>query len=168
MKHNFIGYASLLSHTSLESSIKDKKFTPVLIKGYKRIFNFQTRENENSDVLNIVKSPKNFFNAVIFKVNDKELKELAKREAEYNLEEVEYYNLSGKEKIGKGIISVDKLINIDKNKKLPSKNYFILCRSAAYKIGKDFGKMWDQTTFISDGEKVSDWIKNNKEYDVLN
>lgn len=168
MKYSFIGYGSLLDHTSLKSSIKNKKFTPIIIKGYKRIFNFQTRKNKNSDVLNIIKSKKNFFNAVVFKVNEKELKELAKREAEYNLEEIEYYDISGKEKIGKGLISVDKFINIDKNKKLPSKNYFILCRNAAYKIEKKFGEMWDETTFLANNKKVSDWIKNNKKYNILN
>lgn len=167
MEHNFIGYGSLLNEESLSETISKKKFLPVIVKGYKRIFNLKTREHKNADVLNLKKSSSSFFNAVLFQVSDEELKKLSLREAEYNLEEVNYYDSLGGRKMGKGIVAIDFFVEIDSEKKLPSKSYFIMCRSAAYKIGKEFGKIWDDTTYIADGEKVSDWIKKNKGYDVL-
>lgn len=167
MKYNFVGYGSLLDHKSLRESIKDKKFRQVIIKGYKRIFNISEKEKENSDILNIQKSKSSYFNAVLFKVDEKELKALKRREDDYNLEKVDVYDFKTKKKIGKALIDIDYFVSIDKNKKLPSRKYFILCRKAAYNISKKFGKMWDKTTYISDNECVDNWIKNNKEYDTI-
>ena len=55
---NFIGYGSLLSHPSLKETIKDKRFMPIIIKGFKRVFNLDIRKNGKSDVLNIIKDKK--------------------------------------------------------------------------------------------------------------
>ena len=83
MEYNIVGYGSLISHNSLKESCKDKEFIPVTIKGYKRIFNIT--ENNHSDILNIKESKKDKLNAVLFKVNEKELKKLKEREDWYNL-----------------------------------------------------------------------------------
>lgn len=167
MKYNFVGYGSLLSHKSLKKSIEDKNFTPVIIKGYKRIFNISTRNGQNSDILNIVKSRNHNFNGVLFKVDEKELKNLKIREDEYNLEKTSIYSFKTQKKIGKGFFVIDYYVDIDKNKKLPSRSYFIMCRNAAYKISREFGRYWDRTTYISDNEKVSDWIISNKSYNSI-
>ncbi|MEK6908744.1 MAG: hypothetical protein AABX23_01690 [Nanoarchaeota archaeon] len=53
--NKFIGYGSLLSHSSLKETIKDKKFTPIIVKGYKRIFNLKIRNNGKTDILNLIK-----------------------------------------------------------------------------------------------------------------
>jgi len=167
MKYNFVGYGSLISHKSLRETIKDRRFKPVLVKGYKRIFDLVTMRNKNSDVLNLKKSKKHFFNGVLFKVSDEELKKLACREPEYNLEKTTAYDWKTKKKIGTCVIVIDYFVGIDKKEKLPSKNYFKMCREAAYEISEEFGKMWDKTTFISDNEKVADWLKKHKEYNPL-
>jgi cation transport regulator ChaC len=167
MRWNFVGYGSLMSHDSLKETIKNKKFRPVIVKGYKRIFDLTTRRNENADVLNLKKSPKSFFNGVMFKVDDGELKKLCEREPEYNLEKTKVYDWKTKKLLGECFVVIDYFVGLDKNEKLPSKSYFILCREAAYHLNKKFGKMWDETTFISDNEKVSEWVKKNKEYDCL-
>ena len=93
MEYNFIGYGSLLSEKSLMEILPRKKFVFVFIKNYKRIFNLKNYKSRYSDVLNLVKSKKSFFNAVMFKVNEDELRRICSREPEYNLEEVDYYNL---------------------------------------------------------------------------
>lgn len=159
--YNFVGYGSLLSHKSLKETIKDKKFKKVLLNGYKRVFNLSLSEKYNEDVLNLVKSRGSSCNAVIFKVTEKELEKLNHREAEYNLEEIPVYDLSGK-KIGKALASIDKFIKIDNEARLPSKSYLKLCRDAAYKIGKRFGKIWDDTTFLADGRSVREYFKDEK------
>ncbi|OIO80117.1 hypothetical protein AUJ84_04585 [Candidatus Pacearchaeota archaeon CG1_02_32_132] len=164
--YNVVGYGSLISHSSFKEDYSDKKFKPVIVNGYKRIFNI-LEENKGLDVLNILESKKNKFNGVLFKLNEKELKKLKEREDWYNIEEAEYYDFETKKKIGKGLLFIDHLILIDKHKKKPDKKYFILCREAAYHLKKEFGKMWDETTYTSAGEKISEWIKNNASYDTL-
>ena len=99
MIYNFVGYGSLLSHKSLKETLKDKKFKPVIVKGYKRIFDLITRRNQNSDVLNLEKSKKHFFNGVMFSTDEKELKKLCKRETEYTLEKTYAYNWGTRKKI---------------------------------------------------------------------
>lgn len=153
MKYKFIGYGSLLSHKSLKETIKDKKFLPVIVKGYKRIFNL--RDNSKYDVLNLKKDKRYYFNGVVFEINEKELQKLKKREDDYNLEEVKYYDFYTKKKLGKALVVIDYLVGIDKDGK-PKEEYLEMCRSAAYKIGDDFGKVWDKTTYTSNGKKIKD------------
>jgi cation transport regulator ChaC len=157
MEYNFIGYGSLISHKSLRETVKDRKFKPVIVKGFKRIFNLRLNEREG-DVLNVVKDRRCFFNGVMFRVNDSELVKLKEREDDYNLEEAEAYDFSTKKKLGKGFVVVDYMVGIDKKKRKPSKSYFELCREAAYHISKEFGKMWDETTYTSNGKSVREGI----------
>lgn len=165
MGWNVVGYGSLMSHDSLRETIGDKRFIPVLVKGYKRIFDINRIKGENSDILNLEKSPKSKFNAIMFSVSDKELEKLRKREEGYELEQIPVYHFKSKDKLGNCFVFVDR-IDLDKTM-LPSKSYFLLCREAAYHINKKFGQVWDETTFVSTGEKVSDWLKEHEEYDCL-
>lgn len=167
MKYNFIGYGSLVDHNSLRESIKDKKFQLVKVKGYKRIFNLSLNFDKNNDVLNIQKSKAGIFNAVLFSVNEEELKQLKKREEDYNFEKVVVYDFASNKKIGLAMIDIDYIVSIDKKHKLPGKKYFILCRNAAYKISEEFGRFWDKTTYISNNERVDKWIKKHKDFDTI-
>ena len=162
-----IGYGSLMSHNSLKETINNKHFKPVIIKGYKRIFDIYVKKSENSDILNREKSKSSELNGVMFKVNDKELRQIKKRENLYNLEKTKAYDFKDKKMLGSCFIVIDYSVKIDRKNKLPSKSYFILCREAAYHISKEFGEYWDKTTFTSDNEKVSEWIKLHQEYNTL-
>lgn len=166
MEYNFVGYGSLLSHNSLSKTIKDRKFLPVIVKGYKRIFNL-TEDNKKEDVLNIEKSSKNEFNAIMFSINEKELIKLKEREDIYNLEEVDVYDFKTLKELGKALISSDPYVGIDKIGLLPDKRYFILCRESAYHFSSEFGKYWDNTTFTSKNIKISDWLMSHKEFDAF-
>lgn len=163
MIYSMVGYGSLMSHDSLKETIKDKHFLPVIVNGYKRIFNLSM--GNGRDVLNLEKSAKSKFNGVLFKVNERDLREIKIREDEYNLEKTQVYDFRTGKPLGESLVVIDYLIDIDLKKHLPDKSYFILCRESAYHISKDFGEMWDETTFTSTGEKVSSWIKKNKAYD---
>src|SRR3989344_5552346 len=165
MEYNLVGYGSLISHNSLKESCKDKEFIQVTIKGYKRVFNIT--ENNHSDILNIKESKKDKLNAVLFKVNEKELKKLKEREDWYNFEETTAYDFKTNKLLTKALISIDHIICIDKSNHPPNKSYFMLCREAAYHISKEFGKVWDETTFNSSGKKVSDWIKQHPKYNTI-
>jgi len=159
MNNKFIGYGSLINHQSLKETIKDKKFTPVIVKGYKRIFNLEIREKGKTDILNLEKNKSSKFNGIMFEVSEEELIKLKRREEEYNIEEIEAYEFNSNKKLGKALIAVDYFIGIDHDHKKPNEHYFKLCREGAYKIGKKFGKMWDETTYTSDNLKISDWVK---------
>lgn len=167
MKYNIVGYGSLLNHKSLKATIKNKHFKQVIIKGYKRIFDLIDNKNKSTDILNITISPKSFFNGVLFSVDNAELKKIKIRELDYNLEEAWAYDFVTKEKLCKCIICVDPFIDIDNQQSKPNKNYFILCREAAYQLSKEFGHVWDQTTFTSSGENIEKWIKNNPQYNTI-
>src|SRR3989344_5908505 len=98
MKYNIIGYGSLISHKSLNQTIPPRHFTPVIVKGYKRIFNLLDDRVPYHDILNLTKSKLSKFNGVMFQVDLKELRRIKKREYEYNLEQTWAYDfLTGKE-----------------------------------------------------------------------
>ena len=167
MEYNMIGYGSLMSHNSLKETINNKHFKPVIIKGYKRIFDIYVKKSENSDILNREKSKNSELNGVMFKVNDKELRQIKKRENLYNLEKTKAYDFKDKKMLGSCFIVIDYSVKIDRKNKLPGKSYFILCREAAYHLSKEFGEYWDKTTFTSDNERISEWIKLHQEYNTL-
>lgn len=157
-----------MSHKSFKAKATHvKRLKPVIVKGYKRIFNISEDKGKSSDILNVKKSTDSKFNGLLFEVDEKELDKLTRREDWYNFEEASYYDFKTKKKIGKALVCVDYYLFIDKGKKLPEKKYFILCREAAYNISKEFGKFWDDTTFTSRGQKISAWINKHKEYDTL-
>lgn len=166
MNYNFIGYGSLMSHRSLRETIPDRKFKLVLVKGYKRVFNLLGDENKK-DFLNIIKNRGSLFNGVMFKVNESELRKVKEREDDYNLDKTTAYDFLTRKKIGECFMVSDFLVGIDRKGLLPDKRYFVLCREAAYHINYNFGRFWDKTTFTSKGERISDWIKKNKEFDTL-
>ncbi|MEK6898137.1 MAG: gamma-glutamylcyclotransferase family protein [Nanoarchaeota archaeon] len=165
MEYNFVGYGSLLSHRSLSHTIKNKKFIPVIVKGYKRIFDLGGGKSR-SDVLNLEEDKKEKFNGVLFSVSDAELRKIKKREDGYDMKSGEAYDFSTGKKLGKCLLVIDHQ-DIDYKKMEPDKDYFILCREAAYHISKKFGKFWDKTTFISDEERVSNWIKKHREFNTI-
>lgn len=165
--YNIIGYGSLLSHQSLLETCKNKKFTPIIVKDFKRVFNLKSEVNKKSDILNLKKQKNSLFNAVQFKVNKTELKKLKEREDWYNFEKTKYFDFKTRKLLGEGFISIDYSILIDKKGYKPEKSYFILCREAAYNISNSFGCFWDYTTYTSKNEKISDWINKNTEYNTI-
>ena len=166
-KYKLVGYGSLISHKSFRPNPHTKAIEPVVIKGYKRVFNISEGKGKEADILNLVKSSKSKFNGVLFELDDNKLKKLKKREDWYNFEETFCYDFKTGKKLAKCLICVDHYLYIDKKNKLPKKSYFVLCREAAYHINKEFGKFWDDTTFTSSGKKISTWIKTHKEYNTL-
>jgi len=167
MLYNIVGYGSLISHKSLKETIKDKKFTPVIVKGYKRIFNLKIENDTDPDMLNVMKHPGSTFNGVLFKVNEKELDQIKERESEYNLEKTKCYDFKTKKYIDKCFVVADYNVSLDKKGFLPDKSYFILCREAAYMISEEFGKYWDNSTFTAKNQKISEWILKNPKYSIL-
>lgn len=164
MDYHVVGYGSLMSHKSLRKTISDKHFKPVIVNGYKRIFDLAV--SKKSDVLNLKRSPNSKFNGLMFKVNDKELKKIQKRENGYDFEVVYPYDFKTKKKLNKSLIVIDHHAS-DRFRRKPKKDYFIICREAAYQISKKFGEFWDNTTYIYKNKKVKSWIKKNNSFNTI-
>ncbi|MCF7835444.1 gamma-glutamylcyclotransferase [Candidatus Gracilibacteria bacterium] len=166
MTNYFIGYGSLLSHNSLKKTIKDRDFIPVIVKGFKRIFNVDLDPNSNKDldVLNIVKDKNSFFNGILIKITDEELLKLKEREKHYVFEKVEAKDINSNKIYKNCILSIDHNLDIDLGFKKPDQSYFDLCREAAYHINENFGNMFDETTFTSDGTRVKEFLLKNPDY----
>jgi len=163
--YTVFGYGSLICPESLEQTIPKRKSIPAIIKGYRRVFNRAGKEGSDPNVLNIEKS-KEDINCVIFKVNDEELVHLKRREFSYNMEETEAYDLEGK-RLGRCFIFIDYHVGLDRQDRKPNKRYFIMCRKACYNISEEFGRMFDKTSYTSGGERISEWLKKNRDYDAL-
>jgi len=157
MKHNVVGYGSLMNHKSLKKTVKDRDFQIIQIKGYKRIFNLYSQRGNS--ILNVTPDEKSSFNAVLMEVTTEELKKIKDRENHYSLKKINTQK-------GKAYISVGKNEFSDCMKK-PNKKYFEICRDGAHKISKEFGKTWDATTYTSNNQKISSWIKSNPSYDDI-
>lgn len=164
MKYSIVGYGSLLSHDSLKETIKDKRLIPVIVKGYKRVFNLI--DSKNGDALDVEESKGSEINGVLFEVNESELAKLQEREDGYVPRKTLAYDFKSKEKIGDCFLFID-YVDVDYENHKPDKNYFLLCREAAYNFGEEFGMFWDETTFLSSGERVSEWIRSNKSWNKI-
>ena len=160
-QYNVIGYGSLLSHISLKETIPDRQLKPVIVKGYKRIFNVLAKNH--TDVLNIEKKSGHFFNGVLFTVNWEELKKIKQREQpQYSFKKSWAFDFVTNQKLSLSLLAIDLHHSLDRQKHRPNLLYLKSCREAAYMISKKFGLMWDKTTYTADGEKISSWIKNNR------
>lgn len=166
MEYYVVGYGSLMSHKSLSSTIPDRHFTPVIVKGYRRVFNILD-EDSGHDVLNLVKSRKSFFNGVLFQVDDAELTRIKTREEIYNLESAYAYDFLSGKRLCKCVIVTDQIVAIDRKGRTPDRDYFVLCREAAYHISRRFGECWDKTTYTSDCKSVLAFLRKNKAYDTI-
>lgn len=161
MQFHIIGYGSLLSAESLARTISERPGMPVIVPGYRRVFNMTTKRTPGTNVLNLRRDAGSEFNAVLFEVNQNEFRELLKREFRYNVEEAEAIDFYTRKKVGSCLIFINEHIDLD-DKNPPSPAYFDLCRKAAYEIGEDFGKAWDATTFLPQGTTVEQWVSENK------
>lgn len=168
-KYLVVGYGSLMSHKSLRETIPNRRFTPVLIKGYQRIFNVMAKTGSNPDTVNLRKKKGAVCNGVLFTVNKEDLAKIREREApEYKLQKTIVFDFKKGNKLGSAFMAVDHAFHLDHFHQKPNKSYFILCREAAYHISEAFGCYWDETTYTSNGQKIGLWLKNNKSYDTVN
>ncbi len=166
-KFMMVAYGSLMSHQSIRETIPDRHFTPVIVKGYRRIFNLAVERGKCPDVLNVVKASGHSFNGLLFKVTGAELRKVKEREDDYNLEETWAYDFLTGHRLCRCLVSTDVIVALDRRRRKPSKGYFILCREAAYHVSQEFGACWDATTFTANGQAVAQWIKKNKAYNTL-
>ena len=165
MNFTMVGYGSLVSDNILQQASSNEKLVPVIVKGYKRVFNMDSGRDPNEKQLSVTKQDGHSFNGILFSVDAEQLEKLKKREWGYTLERVMTYNFSSGKEWEECQVFAGMAAYLSSDG-IPEKDYFILCRKGAYAISEEFGKYWDQTTYTSQGETISEWIKKNKEFDV--
>ena len=158
---NVVGYGSLLCPNSLTRTIRNEKaMRPVWIKGYKRVFNLSFNKGA---MLNVVRSHKHSFNAMIFSTLKSEIDRLHRREWPYNIEETDIYDYYTGRKIGKALIYVadeesGKGVFDPSSSVKPDSEYLKFARICAYNTGEDFGKDFDRTTFLNNDMTIDEYI----------
>lgn len=166
-----VGFGTLLDKGSLgqtigQDSAQNKSFLPVIVKGYKRLFNLRPDHYEPGlkfsaepielAAANVEPSRAHEFNGLAFRVDESEFSELDKRERYYKRHEVDIYDFFSNAHIGKGFTYSSELdarwIIRDNALLLPLWRDIVLARNGAYTIDMAFGKKYDDTTYMADGE----------------
>ncbi len=170
--HNVICYGSFLSKESLSRTIPSREGVPVIVKGYRRVFNLKPSRMQlykdgardgQCAVLNVMPFEDSFINALMIEVDDDEFEKLKIRERSYYTKEVNVFDISGKDKIGKAELFIGRKLfkgeRIVDDGFMPIPSYLETVKKAAYSISEDFGNLFEDTTFLGDGRNINDLKK---------
>ena len=173
MSVQIVGYGTLLYRASLGGSIgaeaaTEKPMVPVLVRGYKRLFNLRPTHYDTSfkvsaepienGALNVEPCPECDFNGLAFAASAKELAALDDRERYYERQSVLLYAFEGGQCLGEGFVYASRpdapWIERDPACLLPLWRDIVWCRTGAYAVGERFGRHFDRTTHLADGQTV--------------
>ncbi len=165
-----VGYGTLLNRRSLGDSIGQdsagaKDVTPVIVHGYRRLFNLRPDHYESSFKLgtepienaaaNLEDAPGSRFNGLAFPVTLHELEALDERERYYERRQVTLHAFETNEVIGEGHVYVSlpdaPWIERDPARLMPLWRDIEWSRGGAYGVSEHFGRVYDETTLLADG-----------------
>jgi hypothetical protein len=171
--HYLVGYGTLLHRGSLGQSIgrasaQKKRALPVLVRGYRRLFNLRpthyttsfklNREPIENAAMNVEPAPGESFNGIAFEVTPEELEALDRRERYYRRVSAPAYHFHSGEPLGEAhfYCSEPEAIWIvrDTAKLMPLWRDIVWARTGAYRLGEAFGRCYDQTTYLADGRTL--------------
>lgn len=174
-----VGFGTLLLQESLGDTLSnEKKFTPIIVKNYRRLFNllpdhYEADNRLRSDYTEIgaanIEPAEGFqFNGLSFEANASDLENLDSRERYYKRSEVPYCDFETGEDLGICHVYESPLdarwLLRDKDRLLPLWRDIVYARVGAYRISEAFGKMYDETTYLADGKTLMiDYYKNHIE-----
>lgn len=176
-----VGYGTLLLQESLGHTVgadgaKTKKYKPIIIKNYRRLFNLLPDHYEADNRLfsdgrekgaaNIEPAQGSQFNGLCFEADANDLENLDKRERYYKRSIVPYFDFETGAALGECHVYESPLdarwLLRDTEKLLPLWRDIVYARVGAYRISEAFGKMYDETTFLADGKtRLIDYYKNH-------
>jgi hypothetical protein len=167
------GYGTLLLRESLGNTVNQdragqKRFIPVIVPGFKRLFNLIPDHYPVEDRLglgqvekgaaNIEPAEDQHFNGLIFEVEAAELDLLDKRERYYKRIETPCFHFDDRQPMGNCHVYMSepdaRWIERDIKKLLPLWRDIAYARVGAYRISGSFGRMYDETTWLADGETL--------------
>lgn len=168
-----IGYGTLLSRESVGSTLgpdaQEKEFLPVVVEGFKRLFNLRpahyqpsfrvSDEPVEAAAMNVQPAPGFRFNGLAFPVSDVELRALDHRERYYRRVKVEARLFSG----GAPPLAAEMYLAAPESPGVaeapeglrPAWRDITLARGGAYAVGQAFGEMFDATTYLADGRTLA-------------
>lgn len=166
-----VGYGTLLYTESVGDTIganaSRKEYIPVIFHGFKRLFNLLpshykpsykiSRMPVEKAAANIIQHQGASVNGLAFEVSDDELDALDRREKHYKRIETTLYNFDSHKPIGKGFVYAaeeTKATVTNDPSFLPDWEDISWARTGAYSYGAEFGLMYDNTTFLADGETL--------------
>lgn len=167
------GYGTLLLQESLGDTISSDKaatkvYRPVVLKNSRRLFNLlpdhyeadNRLRNDDTEIgaANVEPAEGAQFNGLMFEVEEAELSELDKRERYYERASAPCYDFKTGEYLGESYVYESPLdarwIVRDVKKLLPLWRDIVYARVGAYRISEAFGKMYDATTYLADGQSL--------------
>lgn len=164
-----VGYGTLLSRASVARTVgegvEERPFLPVVVPGFKRLFNLRPEHYEPSFRLspdpvevaaaNVQPCPGASFNGLAFRVAPQELPALDERERYYQRVRVPLHDFPEGETLGEAFVySAGKdspWVEGEGSDLLPRWKDLLLARSGAFQVSEAFGKAFDETTFLADG-----------------
>ncbi|MCH2043124.1 MAG: hypothetical protein MK212_03210 [Saprospiraceae bacterium] len=167
------GFGTLLLQESLGDTVgkdgaEQKKFTPIVIKNYRRLFNLLPDHYEADNRLrtngteigaaNIEPAEGIDFNGLSFLANAADLEQLDKRERYYKRSIVPCYHFETGQLMGDCHVYESPLdarwLRRNNKELLPLWRDIVYARVGAYRISEAFGKMYDATTYLADGKTL--------------
>lgn len=175
MSEYLIGYGTLLLRGSLADSIGDqaargKDMIPVVVRDYRRLFNVRPDhyveitsnklgvEGVENGALNVEAALGQEFNALAFPTTLDELEALDRRERYYRRVVVPMVGFGADTTVGPGHVYVaapdSEWVQADIGKLMPLWRDVVWARTGAYEVGEEFGRSYDQTTYLGDGKSL--------------
>ncbi len=164
-----VGFGTLLLQESLGDTIgSTKKFRPIIVPNYRRLFNLLPDHYEADNRLrsdhteigaaNIEPAEGIQFNGLSFEADGSNIEELDKRERYYKRSVVPHLDFETGEELGWCHVYESPLdarwLRRDNNALLPLWRDIVYARVGAYRISTAFGKMYDETTYLADGKTL--------------
>ena len=168
-----IGYGTLLNVASLGRTIgspaaQSKEFIPVVIRDFCRLCNLRPDHYRPSfrfspspieaGAMNVKPCPGAFLNAVAFLITEAELLALDHRERHDRRLQVPVYRFPDQTYLDQGAIYASspdtRWIVHDPDRLLPRWNDILEARAGCYAISTEFGRMFDETTYLADGRTL--------------
>lgn len=182
-----VGFGTLLLQESLGDTVgAKKKFTPIIVKNYRRLFNLlpdhyeadNRLRNDDTEIgaANIEPAEGFEFNGLSFEANASDLESLDQRERYYKRSVVPYCDFETGEDLGMCHVYESPLdarwLVRDNSKLLPLWRDIVYARVGAYRISEAFGKMYDATTYLADGQTLlvdyyKDYLEALEELDAV-
>jgi len=165
-----VGYGTLLHRGSLGHSIgrgaaHEKNLMAVVVRDYRRLFNLRPDHYESSSklggaliengALNLEEAAGESFNGLAFPVEPQELENLDERERYYERIKVPMYSFETGDPVAEGYVYAAApdapWVEHDNAKIMPLWRDIVWSREGAYQISDDFGRKFDDTTYLADG-----------------
>lgn len=164
-----VGFGTLLLQESLGDTIGTaKKFRPIIVPNYRRLFNLLPdhyeadnrlrADNTEIGAANIEPAEGVQFNGLSFEADAKNLAQLDQRERYYKRSVVPHLDFETGEDLGMCHVYESPLearwLRHDNDQLLPLWRDIVYARVGAYRISEAFGKMYDETTYLADGKTL--------------